>query len=188
MWRELLKEDLIGLKEYADIVLKFFASDEYYEELSEVYLARQLVNKGNNLHYLLYEDGTKQMIFGLKYSGSYPNPYTHTDGMWKVVDLAYLGDWGEVDGNGVSQEAVKFGTNAVREYMDRNGIPHWYCIFNMDIRKLDTLPPEGVAQKRVFLQFLKDVQKEAWEITETKLFEDGTHYVAHFNRDPAKLG
>jgi len=57
----------------------------------------------------------------------------------------------------------------------------------MDTKKIDTLPPDGVVQKRIFLQFLNDVQAECKnEITETKPFGDGTHFVCHFNRDSLK--
>jgi hypothetical protein len=176
MWKELFSTDLDELAQYAEVGLKFFASDEHYEEASNVYLARQLVNKAGKQRLFLFDDGEKQMIFGAKYSDSYPNPYTKEKGMWKVIDLAYLGDWKDID-------VVKFGCDAVRKWLDKNGIKQWYVIFNMDTKKLDTLPPDLVAQKRIFLQFLNDVQKECWEITETLPFADSTHFVAHFNRE-----
>lgn len=182
MWTELKADNLIGLKSYADIVKGFFASDEYYEEASELYLARQLTNKGSNLKYFLYDDGKKQMAYGLKYSDAYLNPYTKEKGMWKVADLSYWGDWGVTDIKGVSQEAVKFGCDAIRKKLDELGITQGYIILNMDTERVDELAPELVPQAEVFLNFLNEVQDEIWEMTEKIPFEDGTHYVIHFNR------
>jgi len=183
MWQELKSIDLGSLAKYSDVGLKFFASDEHYEEASNLYLARQLVNKSDKLLFFLYEDGKKQMIYGLKYSDSYPNPYTKEKGMWKVVDLAYLGEWGEIDKNGVSQEALKFGLKSVRDKLDELGIKNWYVIFNMDTRRIDRLPPDLAPQARIFLQFLNDVQRECTEITETIPLTDGTHFVCHFRKE-----
>lgn len=179
MWQQLKAGNLTELKEYANVVLKFFASDEYYEELSEVYLARQLTNKGNNLKYFLYDDGKKQMTFGLKYSGSYPNPYTKEKGMWKVCDLSYWGNWGDIDANGVSQEAVRFGVQSIKDKLNELGVICGYIIFNMDTQRVNTLSSDLAPQARIFLQFLNDIQKSP-EITDTKPFEDGTHFVCHF--------
>jgi len=183
MWQELKADDLTGLKKYTDLVKQFFASDEYYEELSENYLARQLINKAGNLKYFLYDDGAKQMCYGIKYSGGYVNPYTQASGMWRVMDLSYWGDWGEVDANGVSQEAVRFGCDSIINKLNELGIVNWYVVFNMDTQRIDELAPELAPQARIFLQFLKDVQDYTKDIiTERVSLEDG-HFIDYFKSE-----
>jgi hypothetical protein len=182
MWIELKSADLVGLKKYADMVKAFFASDEYYEKASEVFLSEQLMAKGGNQYDFLYDDGIKRACYNIKFSGSYPNPYTGEKGMWKVCDLSYEGAWGEKDKNGVSREALRFCCDSVKEELLRRGITHWYVIFNMDTLKLETLTEELVKQKMIFLQFLNDVQAHTKDIiTDTKMLADGKHFVAHYN-------
>ena len=182
MWQELRADNLEGLAKYAEVVLNFFASDEYYAEASNLYLSRQLTNKGNNLKYFLYDDSKKQMVFGAKYGSGKINPFTNQEGMWKVIDLAYLGGWEEIDTEGVSQEALKFGLEAVRKWLADNNIKQWYVVFNMDTVKIATLPVNKVLQREIFLRFLFQVRRECWEIVKTEQLDD-THFIAYFNVD-----
>lgn len=186
MWRELAWDDKEGLAKYAEVGLKFFASDAHYEMKSEDYLSMQCKNKGENQHLFLYDDGKKQMIWGTKWSNSFPTPHSQEPGAWKIVDLAYLGEWGELDPDNVSHEALKFGVRSVREWLDVQKITYGYIIFNMDTQKLDVLVGEPLAQKVIFLKFLNLLQKYLWEITSTESFSDGTHFVCNFNRDAEK--
>ena len=185
MWKQLTKDDLTGLKQYADVVKEFFASDEYYEELSEVYLSKQLTNKGDNLKYFLYDDGKKRMSFGVKYSGGKSNPYALESGMWRVVDLAYRGEWGDIDADGVSQEALLFGMEAVRKWLDDNSVRYFYVIFNMDTTRIDKLPLDKKDQAMIFLMFLNQVQNACWE-TLIIGSVNATHYLHDYDRDPIK--
>jgi len=186
MWQELKEDDLSGLKIYADTVKNFFASDEHYEQASEEYLAGQLHNKGKRLKYFLYDDGKKQMCYSLKLSDVKPVEITQTDtdgGMWKVSDLSYWGDWGEIDANGLSQEAVKYGCDYIISYLKSLGINDWYVIFNMDTQRIDELTPNLIPQARIFLQFLNDIQKYCTDLgilKETKPLDDN-HFICYFN-------
>src|SRR3990167_662504 len=183
MWRELDSKDLDGLAKYANVVLAFFASDEYYEQSSAEYLSQLMTRKAPNMRLFIYDDGKKQMVFGMKYSGSYPNPFTNEDGMWKVVDLAYIGEWGELDSDGVSLGAFKFGQAYIRDLFDKEGITNWYVILHTDITMLDRLVAEKVPQRLIFLKFLDYIDKMMWEKTEEKYFGDNTHMVCHFHRN-----
>lgn len=173
-WRRLTKdskeEDIIL---YYKCGASFHYADDYYLTMTSDYLRLQMTNKKDNIEYWLYEDGDKIMVFGLRYQDNRTNPYTEQKGMWQVLDLSYLGPWGELDVNNVSIEALKYLLKSVRQRLDEKEIVQ----FNSRLtRKTDR------HTKYVPFYFFNLMKKMIWEITE-QLELGREHYMWHMNRD-----
>ena len=174
MWRKLAPNDIDGISTYMSVGSTFFFPDDYYRSLSVDDLIYMMNLKGDQIHFYLYEDkvNDKYMIFCFRYATAFLNPFDSTEGMWRILDLAYRGNWGDVDTDEVSQEALRFGAKSIREKLDELNIRYFWTLQNTDIAKYSTF------------KFFEGTQKIFWEITERINIQDG-HYKLICDRNPA---
>jgi len=157
---------------YYRIVVTMDFKDDYYLTMSTDYLKAKKETKGNNIEHWLYENADKKMALGFRYHTGKINPYTKKEGMWRINDLGYEGNWGNIQ-NRYSVEAALFALNAIRTRMDEKGIRDVYAHVNHQSHKDNAISKD----------WLMEMFMHSWELTDKRPRPTGYHAVYHFSRN-----